>query len=363
MNVCMISPYPPQTGGVPVHASGLVRYLSKDNRIFIITYGRLGRKPEKNVEFLEVPVPNIKGLRGLCFFIGALVRLRSLMKKEKINVIHCHYMHPPGTVGALYRKLSGRRTRLIITAHGSDLLSLARGRFAGRLVRWAGNSCDRLICVSRHLAGQALVTGISKKKLAVVYNGIDGREFPGGSREELRRELGLPARSGIVTFAGALTEEKGADVFAILAKHLAARHPRLVFVMVGDGPERGWVKRFCRKNGLQDVVMLAGRKSHEDALKYIKASDVLVVPSAIEGFGMSALEAAAMCVPVAALPNGALPEILSEHSVSENLPALVTKIIGSDKFRGRLVSENKRLAREFSLRKTADETEKIYKRS
>jgi len=363
MNICMISPYPPQAGGVPVHTAGLVKRLSKKHKVFLITYGRLGRKSRGNVEILEVPVINVKFLRGLSFFLGALFRLRSVVKNNKIDIIHSQFMHPPGSAASFYRKLGGgRKARFVVTAHGSDLLSMASGRMGRWLVRRVGNSCDALVCVSGHLAKRAESIGIGKRKLKVIHNGLDDRGLPREGRERLREALRLPRERKIVTFAGMLTEAKGADVFLLLAEHLQHRRSDLLFVLVGDGPEMKSLRKFSDRAGLAGSVMFAGRKSHEDALGYIRASDVVVVPSRIEGFGMTALEAARMRVPVVASGAGALPEVLSPRSVTGNMPHTVLKALESKKFRDALVRENETLSKKFTLERMCDETERIYGR-
>jgi glycosyltransferase involved in cell wall biosynthesis len=363
MNICMISPYPPQTGGVPVHTEGLVKRLSKKHKVFLITYGGLGRKSSKNVEIIEVPVINVKFLRGLSFFLGALFRLRSVLKNNKIDIIHSQFMHPPGSVASFYRKLGGgRKAKFIVTAHGSDLLSLGRGRLGRWLVRRVGNSCDALVCVSGYLAKTAESLGIGKRKLKVILNGLDDRGLPREGGERLREALRLPRDRKIVTFAGTLTEAKGADIFLLLAEHLQHRRRDVLFVLVGKGPEMKSLREFSERAGLSGSVLFAGPKSHADTLGYIKASDAVVVPSRIEGFGLTALEAARLRVPVVASGAGALSEVMSNRSVTDNIPHTVLKVLDSKKFRDALVSENYKISRRFTLERMCDETERLYRK-
>ncbi len=358
MKICMISPYPPQVGGVPVHTESLVRRLSKKHEVTVITYGKLGRKGSRNVEIVEVPIVNVKFLRGLLFFIRALLKLRSVNKKGKIDVIHSQFMHPPGTVGWLYRKLSGSKAKFFVTAHGSDILSLANGRLGRRIIKWVGGSCDRLICVSKHLAGRAQALGMNPKKIKVIYNGMAGG-LPSGGKENLKKRMKLPDMK-LVTFAGRLTEAKGADIFMLLAKHLAHRRKDVCFVLVGDGPQRKSLELFCEKAGICDQVFFAGAKDHEETLMYMKASDAVVVPSRIEGFGLTALEAMKMGVPVVASSSGALPEIMSPVSVTDNMPHTLVRILDDRKFRSDMISKNKKISQKFTLEKMCDETERLY---
>jgi glycosyltransferase involved in cell wall biosynthesis len=359
MNICMLSAYPPQKGGVPVHTRALAGRLSRRHRVLVLAYGGK-RRSEGNITVIPVPVINVKFLRGLSFFIGSMLALRRLCGKEKIAVIHAQYMHPPGTAAALYRRLSKRKVKLFITAHGSDVISLGRKPVAGRLLSWAGNSCDRLVCVSGYLGRLAEEMGVGKYRIKVVQNGLDHKELPKPGKQRLRSELGLEGGK-IVTFAGTLNEAKGADIFLVLAEHMLARDRGLRFVLVGDGPERKSLEDFCHSKLISGFVRFAGAKGHEETLKYLKASDVIVVPSRIEGFGMTALEGMALGVPVVASGAGALPEILSGHSITDNLSGTLKKALYERKFRETLVRENRKLAGKLTAERMADETEKLYR--
>jgi glycosyltransferase involved in cell wall biosynthesis len=367
VNICFLSPYPPQTGGVPVHTSGLAKKLAARHRIAVITYGRMGRQSEKGLDIFQVPVLNIRFLRGLSYFIGAVIQLFRLGRRRRIDVIHCEYMHPLGPAALLYRKLAKRKPKVVVTAHGSDLISLGGSMLGRRLVKWIGNSSDRVICVSRYLASKAAKAGIRPGHVSVIYNGVDDSEFPQGSRERLRKRLRLPLKRKIVTFAGSLNEAKGADVFVILARHMLERaqmgdvKTQMMFILIGGGADRKELERYCRKNGISGSVIFAGPLGHRKALQHIKSSDVLVIPSRVEGFGLTALEGMAMGVPVAAGRAGALPEILSPCSLTGNMPKTVRDILRGGKLRSKVVRENRKLAGRFSLERMVNETDKLYR--
>jgi glycosyltransferase involved in cell wall biosynthesis len=146
----------------------------------------------------------------------------------------------------------------------------------------------------------------------------------------------------------------------LLAEHMRETEKDATFLFVGTGPLEKRLKGEAQKRGIAGRLVFAGGKDHNDALRYIKASDVLVVPSRIEGFGLSALEAAAMGVPVIASRTGALPDVLSAKSFSENLPGAVRKALHDRRFREALVRENLARSKKFSLRRMCSETEKVY---
>jgi glycosyltransferase involved in cell wall biosynthesis len=239
---------------------------------------------------------------------------------------------------------------------------LGRGFLGGMFVKMVGNGSDGVICVSRYLSIEAVDIGIHAGKINVIHNGIGDKGLPRESKERLRRELKLPAKSKIVTFVGSLSEAKGADIFAILACHMHDRMPDARFYLVGGGPEMDSLRRYCSRSGISDTVTFTGAVSHDESLQYMKASDVLVIPSRIEGFGLTALEGMRLGVPIAASKSGALSEILGKSSLTNNLPMTVRDILNKKSFRYAIIKENRKLSLKFSWEKMANETERIYRK-
>jgi glycosyltransferase involved in cell wall biosynthesis len=358
MNICMLAPFPPQKGGVPVHASRVARLLSQRHDVTVVTYGRLGRHDDR-IHMTEIRVPGIGFLRGLVFLILSVAALFSIARKRDIDVIHAHYMHPPGTAAVIYGKISRKRPKIIITAHGSDLVRMARLPLGRTLLRRIGNSCDTLVCVSNYLASAAASIGIEESRVRVVYN---GRPECGRIGKAARKRLGLPAVKRIITFAGALERHKGADVFIEEAAKMSWSAD-ILFVLVGDGSMRPRLEEMCREKGIESSVLFAGGRTHEEALYYIAASDILAVTSKSEGFGLAALEAACLGVPVVAVTAGALGEVVSPLSLTENVSATCLEVLRDAKLRGRIVSENMKKCMSFDWRSSVNELERIYRAS
>jgi glycosyltransferase involved in cell wall biosynthesis len=195
-------------------------------------------------------------------------------------------------------------------------------------------------------------------KAIVVYNGIKVGET--GPAMNIRKELGIPGKARIVTFSAAINEKKGADIFVVLGEHILSRRKDVYFLLIGGGSERKWLENYCRSRGLAGNIRFLGPQSHENALRYIRAGDVLVVPSRAEGFGMSALEGAVLKVPVIASRTGALPEILSPRAFPENMPGYLNLLLDSERERERLVRDNLRVAGKYKLEGMLSGTEKVY---
>lgn len=351
MRICILARYPPLTGGIPVHSQMLVQGLKKRGHdVTVVTYGKFERRL-KGVKLYEIPLVNIFFLRGLVYFIGSLIALAKV--RNKVDLIHAHPLHPAGTAAVLFKLFSS--VPVVVTSHGSDLLKWAKIPLVGRLFSAIANSSDRLICVSKFLAKKATEIGVKADRIAVVYNGI---EIPQSvkvmKKGRIKNNLGLPKERKVVLFVGPLKKEKGPSVLLSCAKKIDAD-----FIFIGEGPLRHEFEAFIEKHKLKNVVLL-GTKDHETTLRFIKAADVLVVPSEYEGFGLVALEGMALETSVLARPVAALKEIFPAGLLFTNIEKKLVEILKSKKLRHVIVKKSKHATKMFTAKRMVDEIEKIY---
>lgn len=351
MKICILSRYPPQLGGIAIHCQELTEELRKrGHEVTVITYGRFDRK-KKGIEIYEIPIIDKFFLRGLSYFLGTLATLAWI--RNRIDLIHCHPIHPAGTVATFFNLF--HTVPVVITSHGSDLLKWSRIRFVDKFFSLIANSSDKLICVSRFIAREAKKIGIRKEKIAIVYNGIDiPTELKREDKNKLRKELGLPQKEKIILFVGALNEEKRPDILLRCAKNTDAD-----FIFIGEGPLKWQLEERIKKYRLKNVKLL-GSMEHEKTLKFIRAVDILAIPSKYEGFGIVALEGMLLGTAVIAKPVGALKEILPPESLANNLEKKLSKILENKRLEKHIIKKNKRIAEKFTVEKMVDEIEKNY---
>ncbi len=353
MKICILSQFPPQVGGIAVHCSQLARELeSRGHRVHVITYGRMGRKLAGRIRIHEMPIVNKFILRGSMYSYFTLKTLKAVKENGGIDIVHAHPLYPAGLVASIFRKKSG--VPFVATSHGSDLLRWSRLRVAKRIFPRIANSAGKLICVSGYLAREAHSMGVSKGKLEVVYDWIDRSGLPREGRARLRKRLKLPQDRKIVLFAGALTEDKGPDLLLDMARGIDAD-----FLFLGRGPMMKRLKGRARWKGIKNA-RFPGSKTHKACLKYMKASDLMAVPSRIEGFGITALEAMALGVPCLANPAGGLKEVLPKECMNLNKKTIL-KVLENEGFAARLAAMGKRKAKKFDMKKSVRKIEKIYR--
>ena len=352
IRVCLLSRYPPHEGGIATHAKALADGLrKKGHEVTLITYGRLGRK-EDGIRIIEVPTVNLFFARGLSYLIGTVLALRKL--KGSIDVIHAHPIHPAGTAAVISKRFSG--TPVVITSHGSDLEKWAKKPFGRFLFSKVSNSADALICVSSVLADLAKGIGIEENKIRVVPNGIE-MPAPFGSADKalLREKLGLPAGKKMVLYVGMLEDIKNPQELLRCAELLS----NYIFVFVGGGRLEDELRMCARRNGLGNV-RFEGMKGHDVALEYMRAADLLVVPSKFEGFGLSALEGMALGTPVVAKPAGALKDLLAKESLTDDLMSKISEVLENQMLSNTIVRKNMEIAKKFDVSRMVDGIEKVY---
>jgi glycosyltransferase involved in cell wall biosynthesis len=224
-------------------------------------------------------------------------------------------------------------------------------------------SCDGLIAVSHAVERALLDAGIPAERIEVIPTGVEiPAELPDQAmRAEARGAWNLDDDDFAVGHLGAFTREKGQDVAAEAARLLESRLPRLKLILAGEGPLRSSVTPSSR-------LILPGQLAEPQQL--LAALDLFLMPSRSEGWGLAALEAMAMGLPVAASNTGGLAEMITAGETGwlvapGDAPALAEAIVDAAADRERLRAmglRGREHARRFSIEETAARTESFYMR-
>ena len=354
MKICIISAYPPQKGGIASYVDEFVKRISKKRKVILITYEKLGRKNRKNVEIKEVALPEFRWIRGLVFILKTLSILRELSKDVKI--IHAHYLHPCGTAAVIFKKLFRKDCKAVITLHGSDVTKLYANKIFRIFLRRIANHADAITCVSEFLKQK--IENDLKRNIIVTYPGLPEIKIKSKSYN-IRKKLGVKKNEILVSYFAVLEEHKGIDVFLNFAEKFS-NYRNVKFLIAGEGSKRKKVEKLAKK--LKNLIYI-GVLSRKEVLNYMNVSDVIVVPSKREALGLIALEACYLKKPIIAMDVGGLREVLSRFALAKNekeLETLLLKVITSKDFRKKLISENRKLLKKFSWKKTVMIFEKIY---
>lgn len=309
MNICLIGHFPPHLGGISSYTYLLAKELkTRGDEVYVLTYphekiGNIG-----DIPVFTAPTLNIKGLRGFLFSISATFKLISIIRKYKIDLIHAHYIMPPGLISVFCGMLL--RVRTAITIHGSDIFVLARKPLLKSLIKFTLKKTDYVFAVSDSLKNEVLKLGIEgmEDKLSVTYNTVDIKRFNPYNMTNFKEEMEIAPERSVILFVGNLVWQKGVE-FLIRAKEFL--NEDAVIVIVGDGPLLQELKGIVEFEDIADIIFTGAR---DDVDKIMPAADVLVLPSVSESFGIVILEAMASGKPVVATNVGGIPEIVNEET-------------------------------------------------
>lgn len=230
------------------------------------------------------------------YLLALLLAAGRLVLRERITVVHAHWIVPQGLVAVLLKKLLfWRSLRVVLTAHGGDLHA-DMGRIGRTLLRWTMREADALAVVSEDMRALAIGLGMPPDRVMVASMGVDTTTFcppPPG-----------PARAGIL-FVGRLAEKKGVTWLLKAIARLGAR-PGVELTVVGDGPLRGELVAEAEALGIAGRVRFLGALPPAALPPYFQRARVFAMPSVVaasgdqEGLGLVAAEAMACDCPVVA---------------------------------------------------------------
>lgn len=361
----------PTFGGSGVVATELGLALAeKGHEIHFITYKQPVRLEllSKNIHFHEVNVPEYPLFHFQPYELALSSKLVDMVKLHKIELLHVHYAIPHAYAGYMAKKMleeEGIYIPMVTTLHGTDITLVGNHPFYKTAVTFSINNSDVVTSVSQSLKDDTLRLFDIKNEIHVVPNFI---EIPKKVQlvTQCQRELMAEDDERIITHVSNLRKVKRVvdviEIFDRIQKKIPSK-----LIVVGDGPERGACERLCREKGIEDKVKFLGNSNEVD--KVLCFTDLFLLPSEKESFGLAALEAMACGVPVISSNTGGLPEVnihgvsgyLSDVGNVEEMAANGIEILKDDKTLAQFKNQAIELARVFDTKKIVPKYEHLYK--
>ncbi|WP_058303859.1 N-acetyl-alpha-D-glucosaminyl L-malate synthase BshA [Gorillibacterium timonense] len=304
----------PTLGGSGVVATELGKMLAeRGHEIHFITHSipfRLGRF-HRNIYFHEVEVSDYYVFKYPPYDLALANKLAQVAQMEKLDLLHVHYAIPHAVCALLAKQMVGDSLKVVTTLHGTDITVLGEDPSIRGLIQYAINQSDAVTAVSDDLIQETRKLLDITRPLELVYNFVDKRVFYPRDMKKLREEFADPNEKILLHMSNFRPVKRVMDVVDIFAKVNAQVPSRLL--MVGDGPDIAGVMNRVEKLGLKDRVIFCGK---QDAVAdIISLSDLMLLPSEKESFGLVALEAMACGVPTVGSMAGGIPELV-ENGVS-----------------------------------------------
>ena len=254
----------------------------------------------------------IRALYPLKDFV-AFWRIRSVIKKGRFDIVHTH-MSKGGLLGRL-ACLGLRVPILIHTPHGHvfhSYFSKWKEQLFLTLEKWASNWATRLVALTKRECVEHLELGVGKAEQWVeIPSGVSKKRFESidvQRKRALREQLQIPPSAMIVGFLGRLAEIKGPEDFIRATEVIEARIKDVVFLVVGDGPQREACKALAKSLPCHEKIIFTG--DQKDSALYMSLMDVFVVPSLNEGMGRVIVEAGFLKKPVVATRVGGILDLI-----------------------------------------------------
>jgi N-acetyl-alpha-D-glucosaminyl L-malate synthase BshA len=275
---------------------------------------RLGEFQE-GLAFHQVLTPTYPLFREQQYLLSLANRIVQVSREFDLDIIHAHYAVPHATAAFLSRQVlastgPGTAPKVVTTLHGTDITLVGNDRSYSEIVAFSIQQSDAVTAVSASLRASTYEQLSVSRDIRVIPNFLDCSVHRRRPRPELRRRFtGGDNATRIVAHVSNFRPVKRVDLVMATFDRIRREVPARL-LLVGDGPDLALAYRLARELGIAALVHGVG--AQEEVVPLLSISDVLLLPSSQESFGLAALEAMACEVPVVASRVGGLPEVIED---------------------------------------------------
>ena len=359
----------PTFGGSGVVATELGIALAKGgDDVHFISYALPSRLnvTHERVRFHEVTVTNYPLFDPYPPYTLALAtKMAEVADYEKLDVLHVHYAIPHAISAHLAKEILGSTgLKVVTTLHGTDITLVGRDPSYLPITKFGIESSDGVTAVSTWLQNETAKNFATKKAIEVIPNFVDPRRFR-KNRGAFCHLFGTSTDKLLCHVSNFRPVKRVMDVLEVFERVSRVIPSRLV--MIGDGPDRSVAEAFCREHNLRDRVFFLGNIPNLEEI--VGASDLFVLPSEAESFGMAALEAMASEVPVIATQAGGMPEVITDGENGYLLPvgdvdgmaARAIEVLSSRELQDRMGRNGREVAeKKFNVREVVPRYRDFY---
>lgn len=301
----------PTFGGSGVVATELgISLANRGHEVHFVTYKQPVRLEllNNNIYFHEVHVPEYPLFHYQPYELALSSKLVDTIKLHKIDLLHVHYAIPHAYAGYMAKKMleeEGIYVPMITTLHGTDITLVGKHPFYKPAVTFSINQSDIVTSVSESLKQGTLDIFDITGEIEVIPNFIDTNKYNTAFTDCQRSNMAKDEERIVTHISNFRKVKRIPDVIHIFDKIQQQLPAKLI--MVGEGPEKENAERLCESLGIADRVIFLGNSNEID--KILCFSDLFLLPSESESFGLAALEAMVNKVPVISSNAGGIPEV------------------------------------------------------
>jgi L-malate glycosyltransferase len=299
----------PTYGGSGIVATELGKALAeRGHSIHFVSYAMPTRLNGfiENIFFHEVEISSYPLFEFPLYTIALATKMVDVIKYEKLDLLHVHYAIPHATSAYLAKKILGEEgIPFTTTLHGTDITLVGLEPSYLSAVKFSIESSDSVTAVSRFLREKTLTNYGITKEIEVIPNFVDTKKYKRVDAGKFRKQVSPNGEKVLVHVSNFRKVKRVPDTVRIF--HQVQKEVPSRLILVGDGPDRSYTEQLCRELEISNNVLFMGKQS--DLVEILSVSDIFLMPSQSESFGLSALEAMSCGVPVISSSVGGLPEL------------------------------------------------------
>lgn len=362
----------PTFGGSGVLATELGKALAeKGHSVHFITYQQPVRLNffSANIFYHEVRVPTYPLFDYPPYEVALSSTMVDVIMHHNLDLLHVHYAIPHASAAYLAKQIvakQGKTIPFITTLHGTDITLVGRDKTYAPVVTFSINESDAITAVSHNLKAETYKSFDITKEIDVIHNFVDVSRFSKKPIDAFKKVIAPNGEKIIVHASNFRKVKRVQDVVKVFANVKEKINCKLL--MVGDGPERPVMEEMVKELGLEEHVRFLGKQEQMEEI--LAVSDLFILTSDYESFGLSALEAMAASVPVISTNAGGLPEVniegvtgyLSDIGDIESMSQNAIKILGDEDNLKIFKANAFEQAKKFDISNIVPIYEKLYSR-
>ena len=319
----------------------------------------------ENVVFHEVGVSHYPLFKYPPYELSLANKIAEIAGSVGLDIVHAHYAVPHSVCAYLARQMARREgMRIITTLHGTDITLVGADPSFFDITRFAMEESDGITAVSDYLKKETEEKFSIQKPIRVIYNFVDTVRF---ARSGCQREALATKEEALLSHVSNFRPVKRVldvvEVFHRISKKMPSR-----LLLIGDGPDLPAAVQRARDLGIEDRVSVLGLQDEVNGI--LANSDIFLLPSEYESFGLAALEAMSSGVPVIGTASGGIREVVTPGETGYLLPVgdvdgmadAALKILGDESLRSQMCENGRRIAADrFNRDKIVSEYESFYR--